>query len=103
MNNREEVYKSALEHALKKIEKNMAVLRDSFSFVTVNGKWELCKEEEWDLEIFSNGYWCNGFWIGMLWLAYKVTKKDKFKSKAYELCKLIEPRKNSNKIVSSSN
>lgn len=33
----------------------------------------------------------------MLWLAYKVTKTDKFKRKVYELCKLIEPRKNSNK------
>jgi unsaturated chondroitin disaccharide hydrolase len=97
VNNPEEVYRFALQYALKKIEKNREVLRDSFPFVTVNGKWELCKEEDWDLEIFSDGYWCNGFWIGMLWLAYKVTKNDKFKRKAYELCKLIEPRKNSNK------
>ena len=34
----------------------------------------------------------------MLWLAYKHTKNDKFKEKAYELCRLIEPRKNSNKV-----
>ena len=97
MSNREKVYKFALEHALKKIEKNMGKLKDSFPFVTVNGKWELCKGEDWDLNIFRDGYWCNGFWIGMLWLAYKVTKEDKFRSRAYELCKLIEPRKNSNK------
>jgi len=97
MSNREKVYKSALEHALKKIEKNMGKLKDSFPFVTVNGKWELCDDEDWDLNIFRDGYWCNGFWIGMLWLAYKVTKEDKFRSRAYELCKLIEPRKNSNK------
>jgi len=97
VNNREEVYKSALEYALHKIENNMGELKDSFPFVTVNGKWELCKEEDWDLNIFSNGYWCNGFWIGILWLAYKVTKNDKFKRKAYELCKLIESRKKSNK------
>ena len=98
MNNQKEIYKFALEHVLKKIEKNMNELKDSFPFVTVNGKWEICKEEDWDLEIFSNGYWCNGFWIGMLWLAHKVTKNDKFKNKAYELCKLIESRKDSNKI-----
>ncbi len=98
MNTAEKVYKQALDYALSKIEKNMEELNDSFPFVTVNGKWELCKEEDWDLEIFSDGYWCNGFWIGMLWLAYKVTKNNKFKRKAYELCKLIEPRKNSNKI-----
>jgi unsaturated chondroitin disaccharide hydrolase len=96
MNNRE-VYEVALEYALKKIEKNMGELKDRFSFVTVNGKWEICKEEDWNLNIFSDGYWCNGFWIGMLWLAYKVTKNDKFKMKAYELCRLIEPRKDSNK------
>ena len=97
MNNGKKVYKFALEYALKKIEKNMEELKDSFSFVTVNGKWAICKEEDWDLNIFSDGYWCNGFWTGMLWLAYKVTKNDKFKKKAYELCKLIESRKNSNK------
>lgn len=97
MNNQKEIYKLALEHALKKIEKNMEVLRDSFPFVTVNGKWEICRDEDWDLNILSNGYWCNGFWIGMLWLAYKVTKNDKFERRAYELCKLIESRKNSNK------
>lgn len=97
MNIEEKVYKIALKHALKKIKKNMGDLKDSFPFVTVNGKWEICKEEDWNLNIFSDGYWCNGFWIGMLWLAGKVTKNDKFKMKAYELCKLIEPRKNSNK------
>lgn len=97
MNNQKEIYKFALEYALKKIEKNMEELKDSFPFVTVNGKWAICKEEDWDLETFADGYWCNGFWIGMLWLAYKVTKNDKFKMKAYELCKLIESRKNSNK------
>ena len=97
MNNREEEYKPALEYALKKIEKNMEELKDSFPFVTTNRKWKICKEEDWDLNIFSNGYWCNGFWVGMLWLAYKVTKNEKFTRKAYELCKLIEPRKSSNK------
>ena len=86
MNNQKEIYKFALEHALKKIEKNVGELKDSFPFVTVNGKWEICKDEDWDLEIFNDGYWCNGFWIGMLWLAYKVTKEDKFRSRAYELC-----------------
>ena len=96
MNNRE-VYKLALEYALKKIEKNMGRLNNSFPFVTVTGKWEICKDEDWNLNIFSDGYWCNGFWIGMFWLAYKVTKNDKFKVKAYELCRLIEPRKDSNK------
>ena len=98
MNNREEVYKLALEYALKKTEKNMGRLNNSFPFITVNGKWKICKEEDWNLNIFSDGYWCNGFWIGMLWLAYKVTKNDKFKSKAYKLCRLIEPRKDSNKV-----
>lgn len=98
MNNQKGIHKLALKHALEKIEENMEVLKDSFPFVTVNGKWEICKEEDWDLEIFSDGYWCNGFWIGMLWQAYKVTNEDKFKRKAYELCKLIEPRKSSNKI-----
>ena len=93
----EQTFKTALEYALKKIEKNMEELNDSFPFVTVNGKWELCRDEDWDLDIFKDGYWCNGFWIGMLWLAYKATKNDKFKKKAYELCKLIEIRKNSNK------
>ena len=78
MGNQKEIYKFALEHALKKIEKNMEELKDSFPFVTVNGKWEICKEEDWDSNIFNDGYWCNGLWIGMLWLAYKVTKKDKF-------------------------
>ena len=97
MNEGKEVYELALKYALKKIEKNMEELKDSFPFVTVNGKWELCKDEDWDLNIFSNGYWCNGFWVGMLWLAYKVTKNDKFKEKAYEMCKFIEYRKNSNK------
>lgn len=97
MNNREEVYKLALEHTLKKIEKNIEVLKDSFPFVTVDGKWKVCIEEDWDLETFADGYWCNGFWIGMLWMAYKVTKNTKFKRKAYELCMLIEARKNSNK------
>ena len=98
MNTEEKVYKQALDYALKKIEKNMVILKDSFPFVTVNGKWELCDDKDWDLEIFKDGYWCNGFWIGLLWLAYKHTKDDKFKEKAYELCRLIEPRKNSNKI-----
>ncbi|MCK4733582.1 MAG: glycoside hydrolase family 88 protein [Methanophagales archaeon] len=97
MNNPKEVYKFALEYALKEIEKNMEELTDSFPFITVNGKWELCKEEDWDLEIFKDGYWCKSFWIGMLWLAYRVTQNDKIKMKAYELCKLIESRKNSNK------
>jgi len=97
VNNQKEIYKFALEHALKKIERNIEELNDSFPFVTLDGKWVICKEEDWDLEIFSDGYWCNGFWIGMLWLAYKVTKNNKFKRKAYELCKLIEPRRNSNK------
>ena len=94
----EQTFKAALEYALNKIETNLDELKNTFPFVTVNGKWELCKEEDWDLEIFADGYWCNGFWIGMLWLAYTVTKNDKFKRKAYELCKLIEPRKNRNKI-----
>ena len=94
----EQTFKTALEYILEKIEKNLDELRDSFPFITVDEKWELCKDEDWDLEIFSDGYWCNGFWIGMLWLAYKVTKNDKFKRKAYELCKLIEPRKKSNKV-----
>lgn len=98
MNSQKEIYKFALGYALKKIENNIRELKDRFPFVTANGKWAICKEEDWDLEIFGNGYWCNGFWIGMLWLAYKVTKNDKFKEKAYKLCKLIEPRKNSNKI-----
>lgn len=98
MNTAEKVYKQALDYALKKVEKNVGALKDSFPFVTVNGKWEICVEEDWDLEIFGDGYWCNGFWIGMIWLTYKVTKNNKFKMKAYELCKLIEPRKNSNKI-----
>jgi hypothetical protein len=47
-----EIYKFALEHALKKIEKNMDELKESFPFVTVNGKWEICKEEDWNLDIF---------------------------------------------------
>ena len=98
MNNQKEIYKFALEHALKKIEENLDELKDSFPFVTINGKWELCKEEDWDSNIFNDGYWCNGFWIGMLWLAYKDTKDTKFKEKAYELSKLIEPRKKSNKV-----
>ena len=98
MNNQKEIYTFALEHVLKKMGKNMGVLKDSFPFVTVNGKWELCKEGDWDSEIFSDGYWCNGFWIGMLWQAYNITKNDKFKKKAYELCKLIESRKSNNKI-----
>lgn len=98
MNTAEKVYKQALDYALKKIEKNMVILKDSFPFVTVNGKWELCKDEDWDSEIFSDGYWCNGFWIGMLWQAFNITKNDKFKKKAYELCKLIESRKSNNKI-----
>ena len=97
MNSAEKVYKQALDYALKKIKKNMGVLKGSFPFATVNGRWEICKEEDWDLNIFKDGYWCNGFWIGMFWLAYKHTKNDKFKEKAYELCKLIEPRKNSNR------
>ena len=65
-----QIFKSALEHALKKIEKNMKELKDSFPFVTFNENWELCKGEDWDLNIFREGYWCNGFWIGMLWLGY---------------------------------
>ena len=93
----EQTFKTALEYILGKIEENLDELKNSFPFITVNGKWEICKEEDWVLEIFSDGYWCNGFWIGMLWLAYKVTKKDKFKRKTYELCRLIESRKNSNK------
>jgi len=64
------MHKFALEHALKKIEKNMGKLKDSFPFVTVNENWELCKGEDGDLNIFREGYWCNGFWIGMLWLGY---------------------------------
>jgi len=58
MNKKEEMHKFALEHALKKIEKNMGKLKDSFPFVTVNGKWAICKEEDWDLNIFREGYWC---------------------------------------------
>jgi hypothetical protein len=81
MSNREEIYKFALEHALKKIEKNMEDLKDFFPFVTVKGRWEICKDEDWDLDSFKDGYWCNGFWIGLLWLAYKHTKNDKFKEK----------------------
>jgi hypothetical protein len=98
MNNQERRYEFALEYISVKIGENLEESNNSFPFITVNGKWEICKEEDWDLDIFSDGYWCNGFWIGMLWRAYKVTKKEKFKGKAYELCKLIEPRKNSNKI-----
>ena len=52
------MHKFALERALKKIEKNMGKLKDSFPFVTVNGKWAICKEEDWDLNIFREGYWC---------------------------------------------
>lgn len=98
MNIEEKGYKLALEHALKKIEKNVEDLKDSFPFVTVKGKWEICNDEDWDLNIFGNGYWCNGFWIGLLWLAYRHTKNEKFKKKAYELCGLIEQRKNSNNV-----
>ncbi len=94
---KKQVLETSLEYTLKKIEKNIEELKDYFPFITVNGKWEICKEEDWDLNIFSDGYWCNGFWIGMLWLAYKVIKNDKIKMKSYELCKLIESQKNSNK------
>ena len=93
----EQTFNAALEYILKKIERNLDKLSNSFPFVTINGKWEICKDEDWELNIFNDGYWCNGFWIGMLWLAYKDTKDTKFKEKAYELCKFIEPRKNSNK------
>jgi hypothetical protein len=55
MNTEEKVYKFALEHALKKIEKDMVILKDSFPFVTVNGKWELCEDEDWDFDIFKDG------------------------------------------------
>ena len=97
MNNQERTYEFALECILAKIKENSDKLKSLFPFITVNGKWAICKDEDRDLEIFSDGYWCNGFWIGMLWLAYKITKNDKFKRKAYELCKLIESRKNSTK------
>ena len=49
----EQTFKTALEYALNKIEKNIDELKDSFPFVTVNGKWEICKEEDWDLNIFN--------------------------------------------------
>ena len=94
----EQTFKIALEYVLKKIDVNLDELKSSFPFITVNGKWEMCKDEDWDLETFNDGYWCNGFWIGMIWLAYKLIKDTKINRKAYELCKLIEPRKNSNKI-----
>ena len=45
MDNSEDAYKLALQYVLKKIEKNMNELKDFFPFVTVNGKWELCKDE----------------------------------------------------------
>jgi hypothetical protein len=34
----EQTFKTALEYALNKIEKNIDELKDSFPFVTVNGK-----------------------------------------------------------------
>ena len=94
----EQIFKPVVEYILKKICDNLVELRSTFPFITDNGKWEICEDEDWDSEIFNDGYWCNGFWIGMLWLAYKVTQKDEYKGKAYELCRLIEPRKDSNKI-----
>ena len=96
--NLEQTFKTAVDYILKRIEENLDKLKSSFPFVTVNGKWEICKNEDWNLDIFTNGYRCNGFWIGMLWLAFKVTKNIGFKRKAYELYKLIEPRKDSNKV-----
>ena len=96
--NLEQTFKTAVDYILKRIEETLDKLKSSFPFVTVNGKWEICKNEDWNLDIFTNGYWCNGFWIEMLWLAFKVTKNIGFKRKAYELYKLIEPRKDSNKV-----
>jgi len=75
----------------------MGELEDYFPFITIKGEWKICEEEDWDLEIFNDGYWCHDFWVGLLWQAYKVTKAAKFKRKAFELCKMIEPRKDSNK------
>ena len=49
----EQTFKTALEYAINEIEKNIDELKDSFPFVTVNGKWEICKEEDWDLNIFN--------------------------------------------------
>lgn len=90
----EQTFKPALEYIVKKIEKNLDEQESSFPFVTINGKWEICKDEDWDLETFTDEYWCNGFWIGMLWLAYMETKNKKYEKLAYEWMRLIEQRKN---------
>ena len=67
MNTAENVYKQALDYAFKKIEKNMVDLKDFFPFVTVKGRWEICKDEDgilrflmMDTGVIVSGLACSG-------------------------------------------
>lgn len=69
---KEEV-KSAIEHCIKIIERNMDKFGEKFpSPATKDNKYI----------VIDNTEWTTGFWPGMLWLAYEYTGDNKFRELA---------------------
>lgn len=64
---------SAIEMAIKKIDRNIELLGEDFPQTTTkNNKYER----------MGNIDWTNGFWTGQLWLAYEYTNNDIYKEVA---------------------
>lgn len=71
-----EVLQSALNDALKKIDKLWEDVHGNFaSHASVNGVYE-------EVQNYGTAGWNTGFWTGMLWLAYEATGDKKYLERA---------------------
>lgn len=71
-----EVLQSALNDALKKIDKLWEDVHGNFaSHASVNGVYE-------EVQNYGTAGWNTGFWTGMLWLAYEATGDKKYLDRA---------------------
>lgn len=70
-----ELWQSALDFCLEKIEHNLATL-EYFPDRCPGSEWRLVNKER------IPGHWVDGFWVGQLWLAYAYTKDPRLEAAA---------------------
>ena len=72
-----EIWKSALDFSIEKIEQSLEIL-DYFP--------DRCEGSTWTQveEVRVSRHWVDGFWVGQLWLAYAYTQDPKLESAARE-------------------
>lgn len=83
------MWKLAIEDAVKKTRKNIEHFGELFPHVSVNGKYELNKNDDWT----------DGFWSGLLWMCYEYSNDPVFKEKAMQTVDSLQNRLDKNIVL----